>query len=69
MPSQATFDGRGENMKAYALKIWKNPLFGLFMQGTLAYLVMVVAILGTLEIPPDAILDSGLRDIISIFED
>jgi len=69
MPSQATLKGQGAIMKAYAFKIWKNPLFSLFMQGTLAYLVMVVMIIGTLEIPPDAILDSSLRDIISVFED
>jgi len=69
MPSQATIIGQGVKMKAYALKIWKNPLFVLFMQGTMAYMLMVVMIIGTLQIPPDAILDSSLRDIISIFED
>jgi len=69
MPSQATIYGQGVKMKAYASKIWKNPLFSLFMQGVLAYMVMVVMIIGTLQIPPDAILDSSLRDIISIFED
>jgi len=55
-------------MKAYAVKIWHNPLFGLFMQGTLAYTVMTVAIIGTLQIPPEAILDSGLQEILTVFE-
>lgn len=56
-------------MKAYAVKIWNNPLFHLFMQGTLAYTAMTVVIIGTLQIPPEVILDSGLQDIISVFED
>ena len=56
-------------MKAYAVKIWHNPLFGLLMQGTLGYIAMTILIIGTLQVPPDAILDSSLRDIITIFED
>ena len=55
-------------MKAYAVKVWNNPLFFLFMNATLAYVALTVVIIGTLQIPPEAILDSGLQDILSVFE-
>lgn len=55
-------------MKAYAKQLSENPVFVLFMQGTLAYTVLTAVILITVQIPPEIILDTNLREILMIFE-
>ena len=50
-------------------KLFKNELFLLLLNGVFAYVAMNAVILATLQVPPDAILDSGLDQIILVFED
>ena len=54
-----------KNQIALALK---NPLLHMLLGGVFAYTAFVAVILTTLQIPPDAILDSGLQEIIMVFE-
>ena len=55
-------------MKAYVKQLLKNPVFVLFMQGTLAYTALTAVILLTVQIPPEAILDTNLREVVMVFE-
>ena len=54
-----------KNQIALALK---NPLLHLLLSGVIAYTAFTAVILATLQIPPEAVLDSGLREILMIFE-
>ncbi len=56
-------------MKAAAVKLLKNDLFLMLMQGVFMYIALFAIIIVTLKIPPDDILDSGLDEIILVFED
>ncbi len=56
-------------MKNQITRALKNPLLHMMLSGVFAYLAFVVVILTTLQIPPDDILDSGLKEIIMVFED
>lgn len=55
-------------MKKYAKKLSKNPVFVLFMQGTLAYTALTAVILLTVQIPPEVILDTNLHEVVMVFE-
>ena len=55
-------------MKERALTLANNELFQLLMGGVFAQTAFAVVMLLTLQIPPDAILDSGLQEIILVFE-
>jgi len=46
--------------------VMDNTLF--LLNGTLAHLALTAMILLTLKIPSEAILDSGLEEIIMVFE-
>jgi len=56
-------------MKAMLASVIKNELFLLMFNGMLAYTAFAAVILATLEVPPEAILDSGLKEIILVFEE
>lgn len=55
-------------MKATIKKLFQDELFLMAMNGTIGYIAMIAVILGTLQIPPEAILDSGLDEILLVFE-
>ena len=55
-------------MKEKIRNLLKNDLLQMMMFGVFAYLCFVAVILTTLQLPPDAILDSGLQEIILVFE-
>jgi len=55
-------------MKAQFRKLLKNDLFLLLMNGVIGYTAMTAVIIATLQVPPEAILDSGLKEIILVFE-
>lgn len=55
-------------MKHRILTLANNPLFQMMMGGLFVYLAFTATIIATLQIPPEAILDSGLKDILMIFE-
>ena len=54
-----------KNQIALALK---NPLLHILLSGVFAYTAFTAIILATLQVPPEAILDSGLVEILMIFE-
>jgi len=56
-------------MKSIAEKLLGNELFVLLMNGVFAYTAFTAIIIAVLQVPPDAILDSGLDQIVLVFED
>ncbi len=68
MPSLCAGLRKGIVMKEYMRKVSQNPVFLLFMQGTIAYTALTVVILLTIQIPPEAILDTNLKEVIAVFE-
>ena len=56
-------------MKAVASNLLKNKFFLLLLQGVFVYIAFYAVIIATLNIPPDAILDSNLREVVLVFED
>ena len=49
-------------------RLFENELFLLLMNGVIGYTAFTAVILATLQVPPEAILDSGLKEIILVFE-
>lgn len=56
-------------MKSWAQKLGQNELFLLMMNGTIAYIAFTAIMLAVLQTPPEAILDSGLDEVIRVFEE
>lgn len=56
-------------MKQKLRNLLKNSLFLLLMQAVVAHTAMTAVILATLQVPHEAILDSGLDEIILVFEE
>jgi len=56
-------------MKSIAEKLLGNELFVLLMNGVFAYTAFTAIIIAVLQVPPDTILDSGLDQIVLVFED
>jgi hypothetical protein len=56
-------------MKKNIRNLLNNSLFQMAMSGVFAYIAFVAVILATLQIPPDAILDSGLQEVLLVFEE
>ena len=55
-------------MKKKIRAILQNEVFQLLMVGVFAYTCFVAVILATIQIPPDALLDSSLKEVIRVFE-
>ena len=55
-------------MKQQVERILKNDLFLLLLNGVIAYTAFTAVVIATLQVPPEVILDSGLREILMIFE-
>jgi hypothetical protein len=55
-------------MKEVILTLANNPLLQMMMAGVFAYTAFVAIILATLQMPPEALLDSGLQEVILVFE-
>lgn len=55
-------------MKAQFTRLLSNDLFLFLMNGVIGYTAMTAVIIATLQVPPEAILDSGLREILLVFE-
>lgn len=55
-------------MKATIKKLFQDELFLMALNGTIGYIAMMATILATLQVPPEAILDSGLKEILLVFE-
>lgn len=56
-------------MKQAVERLLKNELFVFLMSGVIAYTAMTAVIIAVLQVPPDAILDSGLDQILMVFEE
>ncbi len=55
-------------MKARFKKLLENELFLFLMNGVIGYTAFTAVIIVTLQVPPEVILDSGLKEIIMVFE-
>ena len=49
-------------------KLLKNNLFLVLMTVVFLDTVFFAVVVTTIQVPPDAILDSGLHEVISVFE-
>jgi len=56
-------------MKTAISNLLKNKLFLLMLNGVFAYTAFCAAIIATLNIPPDDIVDSNLHEVVLVFED
>ena len=55
-------------MKQHILHLTNNPLLQMMMGGVFAYTAFVAMMLVTLHTPPEVLLDSGLKEILMVFE-
>jgi len=55
-------------MKEKIRELLKNDVLQMMLFGVFSYMCFISVILTTLELPPQAILDSGLQEIILVFE-
>ena len=56
-------------MKRRLHELLRNDLFILLINAVLGHTAFVAVILVVLEMPPEAILDSGLREVLAVFEE
>jgi hypothetical protein len=49
-------------------KLFKNNLFLVLMTVVFLDTIFFAVVVSTIQVPPDAILDSGLHEVISVFE-
>ena len=56
-------------MKQLVQKLLNNDLFVFLMIGVFAYTAMTAVIIAVLQVPTDAILDSGLDQVLLVFEE
>jgi hypothetical protein len=62
-------NGTHQAMKERILTLANNPLLQMMMAGVFAYTAFVAVILATLQMPPEALLDSGLQEVLLVFEE
>ena len=55
-------------MKKRLKSLLENDLFLLLMNGVLAHTAFTAVMIFTLNVPPEAILESGLQEILLVFE-
>jgi len=46
----------------------RNDLFQLLMFSVFAYIAFTAVVIAVLQVPPEAILNSGLKEILLVFE-
>lgn len=56
-------------MKKKFTSLLQNSLFINLMSGVFAYIALMATILAVLQVPPEAILDSGLDEVLLVFDD
>ena len=56
-------------MKKLMHDLLQNDLFTMLISGVFAYMAMMAVIISVLQVPPEAILDSGLDQVLLVFED
>ena len=55
-------------MKQRIKRLAQNPVLQMMMVGVFAYTALMASIMATLQVPPEAILNSGLDQILLVFE-
>lgn len=55
-------------MKQRIQTLANNPLLQMMMVGVFAYIAFAAIIMATLQTPPEVLLDSGLQEVILVFE-
>ena len=65
----AFYSTKPESMKTYFNKLLKNRLFLLLINGVINYIAFSAVVMATLNVPPEAILDSNLRQVVLVFEE
>lgn len=56
-------------MTQKVITLASNPLLQMLMGGVFAYTAFTAIILATLQTPPEAILDSGLQEVLMVFNE
>jgi len=56
-------------MKRKIIELFNNELLLMLLSGVFAYIAFTAVILAVLQVPPEAILDSGLDEILLVFEE
>jgi flagellar biosynthesis/type III secretory pathway M-ring protein FliF/YscJ len=60
---------RGDAMKQTLQKLLENRLFLLLINGTVGYMAFIAVIITVLQVPPEALLDSNLKEVLLVFEE
>ncbi len=68
MPFLAGNFYKGPVMKKRIINVLKNDLFLFLINGVIAYTALTAVIIATLNVPPEAILETNLPIILDIFE-
>lgn len=55
-------------MKNYIQVLAQNPLLQIMMIGAFSYTAFTAVVIAVMQTPPEALLNSGLREILMIFE-
>jgi hypothetical protein len=56
-------------MKKLMHGLMENDLFVMLVSGVFAHMAMMAVIISVLQVPSEAILDSGLDQVLLVFED
>jgi hypothetical protein len=56
-------------MKKLMHGLMHNELFIMLISAVFAHMAMMAVIISVLQVPPEAILDSGLDQVLLVFED
>lgn len=56
-------------MKDFLISLSQSELFQLFFNGVIIETIFLATLISIFQSPPEIILDSGLREILMIFED
>lgn len=56
-------------MKKLMHGLMQNELFIMLISAVCAHMAMMAVIISVLQVPPEAILDSGLDQVLLVFED
>ncbi|WP_455206900.1 hypothetical protein [Kaarinaea lacus] len=55
-------------MKKLLDSLSRNDLFQLLMFGVFGYIAFTAVVIAVLQVPPESILNSGLKEILLVFE-
>ena len=55
-------------MKHHILKLAQNPILQILMVGIFSETAFSAVVMAVMQTPPEAVLDIGLQEILSIFE-